>query len=189
VTLVYYNFMVTSAFQSGFSIFFLCDVVQNNRQHVFIYWPGKKIILQRQSRKYSSWLQSAGREAQFTFIILNATYKDDFQALGKQDIAQQLILMCNHLKRNTFLLQKETQNNTLLTQVQWTNNMHCWNAVTVIHKFTVPAGNKMGHPKLLQALFNFIFSCSPSMELCNCWCKKLKGIITNTQKHLTMTWQ
>jgi hypothetical protein len=72
--------------------------------------------LYNQSRKYSSWLQSAGLKAQFTFIILNAKCKNGFQSLGKQDIAQELILMCNHLERNTFLLQKETKNNTLLTQ-------------------------------------------------------------------------
>jgi len=51
--------------------------------------------------------------------------KNGFQSLGKQDIAEELILTCNHLERNTFLLQKETKNNTLLTQAQWTNNMHC----------------------------------------------------------------
>jgi len=83
------------------------------------------IILHRQSRKFNSWLQSAGLEAQFIFIILNATHKDGFQSNGKQDIVQELILMCNHLKRNTSLLQKETKNNILLTWVQWTNNMHC----------------------------------------------------------------
>jgi len=43
VTLVYYNVMVTSAFHSGLSIFFLCDVVQCNREHVLIYWSGKKL--------------------------------------------------------------------------------------------------------------------------------------------------
>jgi hypothetical protein len=67
------------------------------------------------TRKYSSWLQSAGLEAQFMFIILNATHKNGFQSLGKQAIAQDLILMCNNLKRNTFLIQKETKNNALLT--------------------------------------------------------------------------
>jgi hypothetical protein len=71
--------------------------------------------LHRQSRKYSSWLQSAGLEAQFMVIILNATHKNGFQSLGKQDIAQELILMCNNLKKNTLLLQNETKNNTLLT--------------------------------------------------------------------------
>jgi hypothetical protein len=46
----------------------------------------------------------------------------------------------------------------------------------------VPVGNeKMRHPILLQALFNFMFSCFPSMELCNCRCKILKHIITITQ--------
>jgi len=37
VTLVYHNFMVTSTFDSGFLIFFLCDVIRRNRQHVLIY--------------------------------------------------------------------------------------------------------------------------------------------------------
>jgi hypothetical protein len=102
---------------------------------------------------------------------------------GKQDIAQELILMCNHLKRNTFLLQKETKNNTLLTQLQWTNNM---SQLSVTSLQRLPVGNeKMRHPILLHGLFNFMFSCFPYMELCNCWCKILK-VLSPILRH---TWQ
>jgi hypothetical protein len=78
VTFVHYDFMVTSAFHSGFSILFLCDVIQHHTR--------QKITMQRQSRKYSSKLQSARLAAQLTFIVLNATHKDGFQSFGKQDI-------------------------------------------------------------------------------------------------------